>query len=517
VFSGHVLGDGTGYRSTLNDGGKVVHQMLANYQVKGEGGRGDLRVLEFKPDGETVVVRTYSPSLDRYDTAFDQQFTLNMNQIHGPLMPSQPPLIPHSVAANLTAVGATNPVDNIVDNVLVPQSTSPGITVTNRNRGDYELAVGGNALKYQHGVLLSSIRQHERPDFVGKRATVEAGRNSFSNGNLTLSVMEAGNFLDNEVNFNTSVAWFQFQARFQGAHVNSSGSVPAGASYGIFPSQVTRQAAGRFEVNLGPNAANNGMLFATGNNNNNTVVSTAPLANGMGWQVRVDDNATDIAVNGQDLHDWSFVYLRYDTQGLIGGNYDGIGNANITSVGNFSLNRLGTGQYELNVVGQTPDTGMLIMQVNHLATEGSITAPADNILTYEASGTGSFLINSYDLPGIGFQDTKFSWAFISFDNPLFPSPASSGIKVGDYNLDGYVDVHDYRVWKVQSGMTGTGLAADGNRDNVVNAGDYVIWRNSLSGPVGPAVTVPEPASTVLAALAVSFLGVVFGRRCRHSL
>ena len=88
VFNGHVLGDGIGRRATLGDAGNVVHQILANYQINTEGGQGDMRLLEFKPDGETVVVRTYSPSLDRYDTAPDQEFTLNMNQL-----PPPPPVL----------------------------------------------------------------------------------------------------------------------------------------------------------------------------------------------------------------------------------------------------------------------------------------------------------------------------------------------------------------------------------------------------------------------------------------
>ena len=88
VFNGHVLADGVGRRATLGDDGNVVHQILANYQINTEGGQGDMRLLEFKPDGETVVVRTYSPSLDRYDTAPDQEFTLNMNQL-----PPPPPVL----------------------------------------------------------------------------------------------------------------------------------------------------------------------------------------------------------------------------------------------------------------------------------------------------------------------------------------------------------------------------------------------------------------------------------------
>ena len=123
VFNGHVLVDGTGYRSTLGDQGNVVHQMLANYQFKAQGGMGDMRLLEFKADGQTVEVRTYSPVLDRHDTAYDQQFTLRMDELHGPLTP---PILKHAVAANLAAVGPTDPADNIVDAVEIPACRGAG-------------------------------------------------------------------------------------------------------------------------------------------------------------------------------------------------------------------------------------------------------------------------------------------------------------------------------------------------------------------------------------------------------
>jgi hypothetical protein len=80
AFNGHVLGDGTGFQSSTGKHGNVVHQILANYQVKFEGGQGDMRLMEFKADGNTVAIRTYSPSLDRYDRAADQEFTLRMDK-----------------------------------------------------------------------------------------------------------------------------------------------------------------------------------------------------------------------------------------------------------------------------------------------------------------------------------------------------------------------------------------------------------------------------------------------------
>ncbi|MCB1218189.1 metallophosphoesterase [bacterium] len=77
VLSGHILGDGSGYRVDLNDAGTPVHQMLANYQMRELGGECYLRLLEFRPDG-SVQVRSYSPLYDSYLLTPDQQFSLEL-------------------------------------------------------------------------------------------------------------------------------------------------------------------------------------------------------------------------------------------------------------------------------------------------------------------------------------------------------------------------------------------------------------------------------------------------------
>lgn len=58
--------DSIAYRVDRNEAGREVHQMMFNVQVlgggwEGNGGDGWLRILEFKPDGKTIKVRTYSP------------------------------------------------------------------------------------------------------------------------------------------------------------------------------------------------------------------------------------------------------------------------------------------------------------------------------------------------------------------------------------------------------------------------------------------------------------------------
>ena len=250
-------------------------------------------VLEFKPDGDTVVVRTYSPVLDRYNTAADQQFTLQMSStiIEGP------PPIGHAVVGNLIAAGPTDPSANTVDSVTIPQASSPGVGTGQINRGDYEVTIGGANVTYNQGIMLASITQHDRPDFLNKRATVEVGRNSYGDGNLSLSVMQTG--LDNhEVNFNTSIAWFPFDTGFRGAHVNNDGSlVPTGFN-GVSQSMVTKTNSGRYTVDLGVNSQTSGMLFTIGNNNDNVIVQTGPAANGSNWDVRVTESHVDFAATG---------------------------------------------------------------------------------------------------------------------------------------------------------------------------------------------------------------------------
>ena len=68
TLSGHVLGDGTGVLTSQGSAGNRVHQVLVNYQMLNEGGLGYLRLLELLPDGTTLRMKTYSPSLGRFAT-----------------------------------------------------------------------------------------------------------------------------------------------------------------------------------------------------------------------------------------------------------------------------------------------------------------------------------------------------------------------------------------------------------------------------------------------------------------
>jgi hypothetical protein len=72
---------------------------------------------------------------------------------------------------------------------------------------------------------------------------------------------------------------------------------------------------------------------------------------------------------------------------------------------------------------------------------------------------------------------------------------------GDYNADGIVNAADYVVWRNTVGQSGAGLAADGDGDQVVSLADYGIWKANFgrSSSAGSAlfVAVPEPHAHTL--------------------
>jgi len=75
VLCGHMHGEAK--RTDDNLAGKPVHQLLANYQGRPNGGNGWMRIMRFVPLENKVYVQTYSPWLDQYETDSDSQFTLN--------------------------------------------------------------------------------------------------------------------------------------------------------------------------------------------------------------------------------------------------------------------------------------------------------------------------------------------------------------------------------------------------------------------------------------------------------
>jgi len=75
VLCGHVHAE---HARTDSVNGRLVHQLLADYQGEPNGGNGWLRIMTFAPNEDKVYVQTYSPWLDQYQTDENSEFVLDL-------------------------------------------------------------------------------------------------------------------------------------------------------------------------------------------------------------------------------------------------------------------------------------------------------------------------------------------------------------------------------------------------------------------------------------------------------
>jgi hypothetical protein len=92
---------------------------------------------------------------------------------------------------------------------------------------------------------------------------------------------------------------------------------------------------------------------------------------------------------------------------------------------------------------------------------------------------------------------------------------------GDYNSNGVVDASDYVVWRNQlNASVPAGTGADGDGNGIVNNADYSFWKARFGNTaVGSGVSnagVPEPGTSMLAAVFVFALALVRGNRSSQS-
>lgn len=79
---------------------------------------------------------------------------------------------------------------------------------------------------------------------------------------------------------------------------------------------------------------------------------------------------------------------------------------------------------------------------------------------------------------------------------------------GDYNRDGFINGADYTTWVNAFGrLVSPYSSADGTGDGVIDAGDYVYWRDRATAAAAVAAQAPEPAglAVVLGAVGLALL------------
>ena len=89
VLNGHYPGEAN--RTDLNSCGQPVHQLLADYQSRANGGDGWLRYMTFKPAENKIYVYTFSPTLNgglgQFEADANSQFVLDYNMDGVPFAP----------------------------------------------------------------------------------------------------------------------------------------------------------------------------------------------------------------------------------------------------------------------------------------------------------------------------------------------------------------------------------------------------------------------------------------------
>jgi hypothetical protein len=123
---------------------------------------------------------------------------------------------------------------------------------------------------------------------------------------------------------------------------------------------------------------------------------------------------------------------------------------------------------------------------------------------YDAFAGGDFIklqLNGNPAPAGGASIGGFLFD-TTFEPDLTLPPA------GDYNRDDKVDAADYVVWRKTVSQSGYFIPADGNSDHEIDAEDYAVWRAHFGDSVedgsgngqGDSSNVPEPNCVVLLAI-----------------
>jgi len=193
----------------------------------------------------------------------------------------------------------------------------------------------------------------------------------------------------------------------------------------------------------GVNSLNDGMLFTIGNNENNStrgpLANNAALPDGSGWYVAVRDietskaDPTVYATGGASDAgaSFSYLYVPYNADNLIGGYIGAIEGFPIKSAGTFTMQKIGLGRFALTIPGKTGADGVLLLQSSGYL-PGQPTIVGNNFLSYEYGGTNTpanaFIIESryVDASGGGegvvkLRDGNFNFMFVDFNNPVAPA------------------------------------------------------------------------------------------------
>jgi len=164
---------------------------------------------------------------------------------------------------------------------------------------------------------------------------------------------------------------------------------------------------------------------------------------------------------------------------------------------------------QLNSTGTVDLSGHLALRIRNLGGGRlvPITGQQFPIMTATSGITGSFVESMFSTLA---SNVEIDWNVVYTSQQVLLEATRVFFRVpGDYNRNGVVDAEDYLLWRKTLGTNF--LVADGNENGQVDSGDYDVWREHFGeiavegmSAVDPATTVPEPhiITLLLAALLI---------------
>ena len=160
-----------------------------------------------------------------------------------------------------------------------------------------------------------------------------------------------------------------------------------------------------------------------------------------------------------------------------------------------------SGQYDrLEVHGVTTLGATLKVKLIESNTGPYVPQLGDTFAFLAAFGGGGGEFDAFDLPQLA---PGLAWAVLPGDVAIFLSIVAAPGLAGDYNNDQIVDAADYVVWR-NSIDTQTPLANETASPGVVDAADYEAWRANFGAAAGSGsvqvatLAVPEPEALLMA-------------------
>jgi VCBS repeat-containing protein len=261
--------------------------------------------------------------------------------------------------------------------------------IDNSNRGDYHIRAGGATNDAVNGVFIATVASNG-VDW-GFNDEMEYGTASIGYRDDQSLFVSVNNSRGSEYNTNISAAYFDF-TKYTGAWVRNDGRGVVSAGANKDKIHVTKNADNTYTVTIdGVNSAEDGVLLVTGGENKAQYAAARALSDGSGWVIGVHNNAADGWA--YENEDFGFTYLpKGDTKSTFGRVLSD-GSTPVAN-GDFTLTKLGTGEYKLIVAGHTPADGALV-----LSAEGLDGANMDNVVSYAPSADGlGWIIQTRDFP-----------------------------------------------------------------------------------------------------------------------